>query len=45
LILSIDSSQPVGSVTLARADEHGFKVIETVEAHGGKFCAQLIATV
>jgi tRNA threonylcarbamoyl adenosine modification protein YeaZ len=45
LILSIDSSQPVGSVTLARADEHGFKVIETVEAHGGKFSAQLIPTV
>jgi len=45
LILSIDSSQPVGSVTLARADEHGFNVIETAEAHGGKFSAQLIPTV
>jgi tRNA threonylcarbamoyladenosine biosynthesis protein TsaB len=45
LILSIDSSQPVGSVTIARADEHGFKVIETAEAHGGKFSAQLIPTV
>lgn len=45
LILSIDSSQPVGSVTLARADNHGFKVIETAEAHGGKFSAQLIPTV
>lgn len=45
LILSIDSSQPVGSVTLANADEHGFKVIETAEARDGKFSAQLIPTV
>jgi tRNA threonylcarbamoyladenosine biosynthesis protein TsaB len=44
LILSIDSSQPVGSVTLARADGE-VAVIETVQAHGGKFSAQLIPTV
>ena len=45
LILSIDSSQPVGSVTLARADAQGYKLIDTVQAHGGKFSAQLIPTV
>jgi tRNA threonylcarbamoyladenosine biosynthesis protein TsaB len=44
LILSIDSSQPVGSVTLARADGN-VAIIETVRAHGGKFSAQLIPTV
>ena len=44
LILSIDSSQPVGSVTLARADGD-VAIIETVRAHGGKFSAQLIPTV
>jgi tRNA threonylcarbamoyladenosine biosynthesis protein TsaB len=44
LILSIDSSQPVGSVTLARA-EGDVAIIETVQAHGGKFSAQLIPTV
>ncbi len=44
LILSIDSSQPVGSVTLARADGD-VAIIETVQAHGGKFSAQLIPTV
>jgi tRNA threonylcarbamoyladenosine biosynthesis protein TsaB len=44
LILSIDSSQPVGSVTLARSDGD-VAIIETVQAHGGKFSAQLIPTV
>ena len=44
LILSIDSSQPVGSVTLARADGD-VAIIETVRAHGGKFSAQLIPTM
>jgi len=44
LILSIDSSQAVGSVTLARADGD-VAIIETVQAHGGKFSAQLIPTV
>lgn len=44
LILSIDSSQPVGSVTLARADGD-VAIIETVRAHGGKFSAQLIPTL
>ena len=44
LILSIDSSQPVGSVTLARVDGD-VAIIETVQAHGGKFSAQLIPTV
>lgn len=44
LILSIDSSQPVGSGTLARADGD-VAIIETVQAHGGKFSAQLIPTV
>jgi tRNA threonylcarbamoyladenosine biosynthesis protein TsaB len=45
LILSIDSSQPVGSVTLARTEGDNVAVIETVQAHGGKFSAQLIPTV
>jgi tRNA threonylcarbamoyl adenosine modification protein YeaZ len=44
LILSIDSSQPIGSVTLARGDEKSFELIETAEAHG-KFSAQLVPTV
>jgi len=44
LILSIDSSQPVGRVTLARADGD-VAIIETVQAHGGKFSAQLIPSV
>jgi len=44
LILSIDSSQPIGSVTLARGDETSLEVVETAEAHG-KFSAQLIPTV
>jgi tRNA threonylcarbamoyladenosine biosynthesis protein TsaB len=44
LILSIDSSQSVGSVTLARADGD-IVIIETVQAHGGKFSAQLVPTV
>ena len=45
LILSIDSSQPVGSVTLARSDEYGYKLIDTLQATGAKFSAQLIPTV
>jgi tRNA threonylcarbamoyladenosine biosynthesis protein TsaB len=45
LILSIDSSQPVGSVTLARAEDCSVAIIETVQAHGGKFSAQLVPTV
>jgi tRNA threonylcarbamoyladenosine biosynthesis protein TsaB len=45
LILSIDSSQAVGSVTLARQSGNTFTVIATVEAHGGKFSAQLVPTV
>ena len=45
LILSIDSSQPVGSVTLARHEAQSFRVIDSAEAHGGKFSAQLIPTV
>ena len=44
LIHSIDSSQSVGSVTLARSDGE-VAIIETVQAHGGKFSAQLIPTV
>lgn len=45
LILAIDSTQPVGNVTLARADGAHFEIIETAEAHGGKFSAQLVPTV
>ena len=45
LILSIDSSQPVGSVTLARHVSQGLEIVATSEAHGGKFSAQLIPTV
>lgn len=45
LILSIDSSQPVGSVTLGRAQGAAVEILETVESHGGKFSAQLIPTV
>jgi tRNA threonylcarbamoyladenosine biosynthesis protein TsaB len=44
LILSIDSSQPIGSVTLARSGEESLEIIETAEAQG-KFSAQLIPTV
>jgi tRNA threonylcarbamoyladenosine biosynthesis protein TsaB len=45
LILSIDSSQPVGSVTLERAKADKFEIIETAESRSGKFSAQLIPTV
>jgi tRNA threonylcarbamoyl adenosine modification protein YeaZ len=45
LILSIDSSQLVGSVTLARQDAQSLRVIDTAEVQGGKFSAQLIPTI
>ena len=44
LILSIDSAQAIGSVTLACGNEKSFELIEIAEAQG-KFSAQLIPTV
>lgn len=45
IILSIDSSQSIGTVTLARADGNELHVIETARTEGGKFSAQLVPAV
>jgi len=45
LILAIDSAHKNGSVTLARAANREFAVLETAMVDGGTFSAQLIPTI
>ena len=42
LILAIDTAHKNGSITLARADNHSLKVIQTLAVDGGAFSAQLV---
>ncbi len=45
LILGIDTSGKSGGVTLAEAQEHGFRVLAWAAIEGGTFSAQLVPTV
>lgn len=45
LVLGIDTSGKSGGVTLAEADQHGFRGIASSPIAGGTFSAQLVPTV
>ena len=45
LLLAADTSGKQGSIALARADEHGFRVVEVVALAGGTFSAQLVPQI
>jgi tRNA threonylcarbamoyladenosine biosynthesis protein TsaB len=45
LVLGIDTSGKSGGVTLAHADEHSFRVLDSAPIAGGTFSAQLVPTV
>lgn len=45
LILAIDTAHKNGSITLARADNSSFKVLQSVAIDGGAFSAQLVPRI
>jgi tRNA threonylcarbamoyladenosine biosynthesis protein TsaB len=44
-VLGIDTSGKSGGVTLAEAQEHGFRVLASAAIEGGTFSAQLVPTI
>ena len=45
LILAIDTAHKNGSITLAEADDHSCKILQTLAIDGGAFSAQLVPRI